>query len=80
MNKSTRPTQATLEAIAGDIGRTIAGAVEEASALEGSPIGFAFFLFDFGEKGSMAYAANARRSDVATLLEELAGKIRAEGH
>jgi hypothetical protein len=80
LNMSKRPTQATLEAIVRDIGHTIAGAVKEAAALEGAPIGFAFFLFDFGEDGSMAYAANARRPDVVALLEELAAKIRAEGN
>lgn len=73
-------SQAELERIVRDIGNTIRGAVNEAAAAAGAPIGFAFFLFDFGAEGSVAYAANAKRSDVVSLLDELAGKIRCEGN
>ena len=32
--------------------------------------GFALFVFDFGEKGNLAYASSAARPDVVKLLRE----------
>lgn len=67
-----------LETIVRDIGRTIAGAVAEASPIDGPALGFAFFLFDFGDRGSLAYTATADRADVVKLLEELIVTLRGE--
>jgi hypothetical protein len=72
-------TPASLEAIVRDIGHTIRAAVNDAGRSGGTPIGFAFFVFDFGAKGSMAYTANAARGDVVALLEELTATLRGDG-
>jgi hypothetical protein len=47
--------------------------------LEGAQCGFALVLFDFGEKGSMAYAADGVRGDMIKLFRETADKIEAAG-
>lgn len=39
-------------------------------------VGFVLMLFDYGEKGSFAYAADAQRSDMIALLEEALIKLR----
>jgi hypothetical protein len=46
--------------------------------LAGAECGFALVLFDSGAKGSMAYAADGLRTDVATMFREVAGKISVE--
>ncbi len=33
-------------------------------------VGFAFWLFDFGENGRLAYGSNAERADVRKLVAE----------
>ncbi len=33
-------------------------------------VGFAIFLFDFGEKGNTAYVSTAKREDMVRLLKE----------
>ena len=40
--------------------------------------GFLMVMFDFGARGSMAYAANGNRGDVIKMLDELRGKLLAE--
>lgn len=37
-------------------------------------IGFAFFMFDFGAGGNLAYVSNAKRDDMADVLHEWLGK------
>lgn len=37
-------------------------------------IGFAFFMFDFGPGGNLAYVSNANREDIAEVLHEWLGK------
>lgn len=44
--------------------------------MAGGEVGFCLMIFDYGEKGSFAYGANARRGDVVALLEEAIEKIR----
>lgn len=39
-----------------------------------STIGFALLMFDFGEKGSLAYCSNAMREDVVAMLHEWLGR------
>ncbi len=33
-------------------------------------LGFAVFLFDFGDRGSIAYVSNAKRNDMITAVKE----------
>jgi hypothetical protein len=40
--------------------------------------GFALLLFDFGEKGNIAYVSNANREDMIEALGELLGNLKAE--
>lgn len=37
-------------------------------------MGFAFFLFDFGEKGGLYYVSNAQREDMIKTMEEWIAK------
>lgn len=71
----TAPTPEGLEAICRDIGATIRSAVEEAGRSAGVPLGFAFFLLDIGERGSLAYMASVERRGVISLLDELRGNL-----
>jgi hypothetical protein len=73
-----KTTPASLEALCRDIGGTIRTAVEEAGKGAGVPLGFAFFLVDVGDRGSMAYMASVERHGVIALLDELRGKLIAE--
>jgi hypothetical protein len=41
-------------------------------------VGYLFVVYDRGERGFMAYAANSERADVVALLRELADKLEAE--
>ncbi len=41
--------------------------------------GFCLVLFDYGGKGSMAYASTGKREDTLAMLRELLGKMGAEG-
>jgi len=53
--------------------RQIAAALEETlPTMIGvdEPIGFAVFLFDFGETGSLAYVSNAKREDMIAAVKE----------
>lgn len=57
--------------------RGIGGILREAvTDLGGPSLGFALLLFDFGDKGSIAYTSNAKRLDMINALEELAAKLR----
>lgn len=47
-------------------------------SLDGSGLGFALILFDFGEDGTMAYAADGERAGVIRMLRELADKLEAD--
>jgi hypothetical protein len=38
-------------------------------------LGFALVLFDFGEKGNMAYVSTAQRADTIKMLRELCGNL-----
>ena len=38
--------------------------------------GFAFMLFEFGEKGSMFYTSNAQREDMIQAMREFIEKFR----
>ena len=47
-------------------------------ALEGTGTGFTLLLFDFGPRGTMAYASNAERRDMIAALEELVVQLHRE--
>lgn len=70
-----RAERLQLEEICGGIARMLQKAINE-SAEPGQRLGFALLMFDFGEEGSFAYAANAQRADVLKLLREAEEKIR----
>ncbi len=38
-------------------------------------LGFAVFLFDFGDGGSFAYASNATRNDMMTAVKEFLVRV-----
>lgn len=38
-------------------------------------VGFALFLYDFGDAGNTAYMANGNRGDVINMLHEFLGKF-----
>jgi GTPase len=57
-----------LESICADIGAVIRSALP-------SGTGFALVLFDFGEKGNMAYVSTGQRADTIRVLRELAGNL-----
>lgn len=65
-----------VEEICADIGRKLAGAVGDASRQAGRHLGFAFLMFDFGDKGSFAYLSNANRKDMIRMLLEAAQKLK----
>lgn len=58
-------TRAELEAACASLGRTIGKVVPPGA-------GFAFLLFDFGERGNMSYVSNAQRE---SMIEALHGLI-----
>lgn len=71
-----RRTRAGLEELTGDIARLLQLAIKESG--EGGKIGFCLLMYDFGDEGSFAYAANAVRADVVKLLKEAADKVGRE--
>lgn len=40
-------------------------------------MGFALFVFDFGERGNLAYCSNAEREDMIKTVEEWLAKQQA---
>jgi hypothetical protein len=65
-----------LEDLTGKVARTLQEAIN--SDPEGKRVGFCLLMFDFGDKGSFAYAANAPRADVVKLFKEAADKVGRE--
>jgi hypothetical protein len=65
-----------LEEMCGGVARILQQAIKEDRF--GERVGFCLLMFDFGEEGSFAYAANAQRADVVRLLKEAREKIGAE--
>jgi hypothetical protein len=53
------------------IASVVGGAVAEAAP----GTGWALLMFDFGERGSVAYASNAKRPDMVRMLRELASQL-----
>jgi hypothetical protein len=39
-------------------------------------VGFVLMIYDFGEQGSFAYAADSERAEIIELLEEALAKLR----
>lgn len=61
--------------------RGIGGILRDAVADLGGPsLGFALLLFDFGDKGAIAYTSNADRRDMINALEELTARLHLEQH
>ena len=58
------------------IGERIHGAIADAGM--GGKMGFALFIFDFGEAGATFYMADAQRDDMLRLLEEFIERQRKE--
>ncbi len=63
-----------LEDLAAGIGRAIGESIE--GEFGARQVGYAVLIFDFGESGTMAYAANAKREDMIKALAELLGNLR----
>jgi hypothetical protein len=61
-----------IQGITAEIGKVIQGAVNDAA---GPKVGYALYLFDFGGKGSIAYASNANRADMIVAMRELLIKL-----
>lgn len=68
-------TRKQLEDLTGELGRAVAGALNDDKKPGEPKTGFVLLLFDFGEEGSFAYAANAVRADVVKFLKEAREKI-----
>lgn len=69
-----------LEELIEPIGRGVRAVLAEERAAGGAGgrrIGFCLLLFDFGDKGHFAYAADGERADVVRLLKEAAAKVGA---
>lgn len=75
MNNDERETPERQEARL-ELEHLVRGIAESLREALPRSVGFAVALFDFGDKGSMAYAANAKREDVVKMLGELRDKIR----
>lgn len=65
-----------VEKICVGIGRMIGAAVGDTSRHVGRHLGYAFLMFDFGAKGSLAYVSNANRDDMIRLLTEAVQKLK----
>ncbi len=46
------------------------------AALAGSGMGFAVLIFDFGDRGTMAYYSDADRAGMIAAIEELLWRLR----
>jgi len=64
-----------LEGVCAGVARILQQAVKEDRF--GERLGFCLLMFDVGDAGSFAYAANAVRADVVKLLKEAHDKIGA---
>jgi|HubBroStandDraft_5_1064220.scaffolds.fasta_scaffold104127_4 hypothetical protein len=65
-----------LEGITRSMGEIVRGVLCEEGVAD--MIGFTLVMFEYGDKGSMAYASTAEREDFLRLLDELRGKLAAE--
>jgi hypothetical protein len=73
-------SRAELEQVAREVGAKLAAAVSE----KHPDAGFALLVFDFGDRGSLAYVSNAQREDmfgsfVHDARMDLADRIRQLG-
>ena len=69
LSASMKPSkQQYLEAICRNLAPAIDAQLDERE-------GFALLLFDFGEKGSLAYISNAQRRDMIRALRECADEL-----
>lgn len=69
MNRAKKnPRQAEGEAIVRELGRQLKAELEDMTT--GPPMGFALWIFDFGDTGFLSYISNARREDMIKLLRE----------
>jgi len=66
-------TRGALEDIVALIGYGVRESLEDTFGQQ--RVGFAVVIFDFGERGSMAYASNGQREDVVRTLRELLQKM-----
>jgi hypothetical protein len=64
-----------LEGIVGELAPALDLLLKERNS--GKRLGFAFVIFEFGDKSQLAYVGNTDRSDLAKVLQDLA--IRLEG-
>lgn len=62
------PRQEEGEAIARELGRQLKAELEDTTT--GPPMGFALWIFDFGDGGFLSYVSNARREDMIKMLRE----------
>lgn len=60
------------------IARGMAEFLDRRAGLREGGIGFTLVLYDFGEKGNLAYASNGNREDMMSTLRELLEKMEIE--
>jgi len=60
------------------ITRGLAELIERKGELRQAGIGFALVLYDFGDRGSIAYASNGNREDMRKALREMLEKMDIE--
>ncbi len=70
MSKRNATPRLHLENVSGEVGRLIGSAMPPG-------VGFALLIFDFGEKGNLAYISNAERTTMLESLREFIAKHEA---
>lgn len=69
-----KPQLERIEAAARGMADSIDHALDQAMEGDGQRVGFALFLFTFGEGGWMTYVANAKREDMIASVLEFVGR------
>lgn len=58
--------------------RVLAPMLDQGLASEhGERVGFVLMVFDFGDKGNLAYISNSQREDVISTLKEITARLEA---
>lgn len=66
-DKEREQQRLELEDFCSKVGHTLAEAIQSSGM---SNVGFTLMMFDYGNKGNLAYMSTARRTDMLKLLDE----------
>jgi len=71
MIEEPQPIEEPMRKVMNNIGRLLAGAIDEAAAVIHRKYGFALFVFPLDDvDGRMNYVSNARREDMLAAIKE----------